>query len=140
MNYHFFNIQHLVKQLSIAGFFIVLSVPVFAKTINQPLKAVTQAQPNLQVLNSNENSTLLSLQFNTEIPVKFEVVIRDENRDLLYRKQYETSNFSKQFQLKDLDASASVLYLSVVLADGKEYNYTVSNTIETVREIAVIKK
>ena len=140
MNYHFFNIQHLVKQLSIAGLLIVLSVPVFANKYNEPSTAVIQPQPALQVLNSTEGSTLISVQFNTATPLKFEVVIRDENRELLYHKQYESANFSKQFQLKGLDVAASELYITILLADGKEYNYTVSKKLELVTEITVIKK
>ena len=140
MHQHFFSIKNIVKQLFVAGLIALVSLPVFANKNKQPIEAVMQAQPELKVIKSDDTGTLLDVKFDTETPVKFDIVIRDEAGNLIYRKNYESSKFSKQFKLvNEPGLNSGNLSVAIYLAGGKQFNYSVYNTVEVVKEVQVAK-
>jgi len=139
MNQHFFKISNIAKSLFLSGLMVILSLSVFAKNKKQDLQAAS-TQPNVQAIATSESSTLVSVQFDTENPVKFDVIIRDESGNLLYRKNYESSNFSKQFQLvNETGDNSTAVSFSIQVAGGQEFHFTVNSTVDVVKEIAISK-
>ena len=140
MNQHFFSIKNLVRQLFAVGLIALISLPVFATKNKQPIEAEKYGQPTLQIVQSDESSSLLNVQFDTEIPVKYDLIIRDEAGNQVYRKSYETSKISRQFKLvSEPDSNSSKLSVAIQMADGKQFNYAVSNTVNVVKAILVTK-
>ncbi|CAN5799462.1 hypothetical protein BH10BAC3_BH10BAC3_17960 [soil metagenome] len=140
MNQHFFNIRNITKQLFLGGLIIFLALPVFTKNKQKNVEPVSTNQPALQVVTSDESSTLLSLQYETEVPVKFDVIIRDEAGNLLYRKSYESSRFLKQFKLvNETGGNNAPVSVAIQLAGGIQFNYTVNSMVAVVKEVHINK-
>jgi hypothetical protein len=140
MNQHFFNIRNIAKQLFLGGLIIFLALPVFAKNKQRIVEPISAGQPALQVVTSDESSMILSVQYETELPVKFDVIIKDEAGNTLYRKSYESSKFLKQFKLvNETGGNNAPVSVAIQLAGGMQFNYTVHNIVDVVKEVHINK-
>ena len=140
MNQHFFNIKNIAKQFFLGGLIIFFTLPAFAKNKQKSVEPVSTTQPALQVVVSDESSMLLSVQYETEGPVRFEVIIRDEAGNLLFSKSYESSKFLKQFKLVNETGGNNVpVSVSIQLAGGIQFNYTVNSMVAVVKEVHINK-
>jgi hypothetical protein len=138
MNQHFFSIKNVVKQLFIAGLIAFVSLPVFANKYKQRVEAENYPRPTIQVSKADESTTILMVQFDTNTPAKYDIIIRDEAGNLIYRKTYQTSTAARQFKLvEEPESSGSNLSVEIQLADGKQFNYLINNTIDVVKDTRV---
>lgn len=140
MNQHFFNIRNIAKQLFLGGLIIFFALPVFAKNKQKSVEPANANQPALQIVTSDELSMVLSVQYDTEIPVKFDVIIKDEAGNLLYRKSYKSSKFLKQFKLvNETGGDNAPVSVAIQLEGGLQFNYTVNNIVDVVKEVHINK-
>ena len=138
MNQHFFSIKNVVKQLFIAGLIAFVSLPVFANKYKQRVEAANNARPTVQVSKADESTTILNVQFDTNTTLKYDIIIRDEAGNLIYRKTYQTSTAARQFKLvEEPESSDSNVSVAIQLADGKQFNYLINNTIDVVKDTRV---
>ena len=133
----YLNIKRLAKGIVLAGIIFLTTTPLFANKFSTASKT---SAPAVQLISSGEQGTMLSVQFNNDSLVNFTVIIKDEAGNLLYRKGFETENFSKTFQLvnESLDYVGK-LTLTVAVEGGSNYSYDVNTNYEVTRKIEIIK-
>ena len=93
MKQYFFKIRTVIFSLVITGAMATVAVPVLAnKEVTQP---ALNNQPAVEFVGTDISSSTFHVTFNAEKQVKFELNVRDEDGDVLFRNTYETEKFSK---------------------------------------------
>lgn len=139
MKQQFFRLNNIVKAFFISGLLLQATIPVFAKENKKEVAAAITTQPNVQYLGSDNTSSRFAVQFNTSTPVTFDVIIKDASGYELYRNKFEASKFNKVFQLVNENGDNADLSFFIHVAGGKDYEFTVNNTVDYVKEIQISK-
>ena len=117
-----------------------VAVPVLAnKEVTQP---ALNNQPAVEFVGTDISSSTFHVTFNAEKQVKFELNVRDEDGDVLFRNTYETEKFSKYIKLmNDGGETGSKLYFTIrVLPNGKVHTFDVSSNVKLVNDVIVTKQ
>ena len=141
MKQYFFKIRTVIFSLVITGAMATVAVlPVLAnKEVTQP---ALNNQPAVEFVGTDVSSSTFHVTFNAEKQVKFELNVRDEDGDVLFRNTYETEKFSKYIKLmNDGGETGSKLYFTIrVLPNGKVHTFDVSSNVKLVNDVIVTKQ
>lgn len=139
MKQQYFKLSNIVKIFFVVGVLTCSSVAVFA-TETLTATAITKATPVVQYMGSENNSSDFTVQFDGASPITFDLVIKDVFGNEIYRKNAESSQSKKVYKLvNEGNDNVSDLTFVIRVANGKTYNYSVSRSVNLVKEIQVSK-
>lgn len=133
---HNLRLNSLVKAIVLAGIILTTTQPVLANK-----KAIPNTpSPAVEFVSSGETGTVITVQYNNEQKQKFTLLIRDEAGNTVYRKEYDTENFAKTFQLvNESDEANSKFSLVIVNNDGTDFNFDINTSFSLVKKVEVNK-
>jgi hypothetical protein len=111
----------------------------------QPVLANKKVSPNtpapvVEFISSGDTGTILSVQFKNELKQKFTLMIRDEAGNSIYRKEFDSVNFAKTFQLvNDNNDNNSDLTMVIITDDGSDFSFNINTSFEVVKKVEVSK-
>ena len=137
-----FKIRTILVGLLATFATVSISVPAMANRKSQPASPVHTIQPTVKFLGSENNSSLFSVAFNNDAPVKFDVIIQDADGEVIFNQTFESSKFAKTFKLvnENTDANPEGLSFHIqVKPTGEQHSFEVSNETELVTEVEIVK-
>lgn len=139
MKKHIIEFRKLFIGFAFTGILFLAAAPAIAAK-PKASKPETAMEPRITYVGSNDNSTLVSVAFESAAPVKFEIILSDEN-GTLYRQIFETATFSKYFKLvNEGNAYNGNINLTIRnLANGESHNYAMSSDAELVNLVEITK-
>jgi hypothetical protein len=129
-----------IKSLFISGLFVFASLSVLANNKHKASIPAFQIYPTVQYVGSENSGNLFSVQFDSDSLVKFDVIIKDGQGNVLYWKNFEASKFSKVFKLvNESTDTVEDLAFTIRVTDGAEYKFTATSTTNIERNVLISK-
>lgn len=131
----------VVKAISVAAAAIVLFIsnPVtsLANGGDHTKTVLTEAQVNVQYIGTNDNSVVFRVEFENPTAEKFWLIIKNDNGEVVYRKQFNDAHFAKSvyFQKEESD-----IHPTFVIRNGENEVVRQFAVSRTVTENTVVTK
>jgi hypothetical protein len=141
MKHTFFKIRSLVTGLALSATLVLVSLSSSANSNKKQLDPSLNIQPTVEWAGSDATSSLFAISFETGVPVKFEVSMRDADGNVFYSREFESGKFSRYFKLVSETEEISGFTITIrLLPNGETHSFNVSNSVETVSAIAITKE
>ena len=135
------NLLQAITAFAFAAAMCAFSAPAFANKKQDAVNATVANEPVVAFVGNDANSSTFHVSFKNGGRVKFELLVRDVNGDVLYRNNLETENSSTYFKLLNQDYGTDRHELSIrVLPEGKVHTFEVSSNVKTVKNVIVVKQ
>ena len=135
--------------LKIAAGIVLSSFLVFSTTTVSAKSNKKQAESNINISpvvkfagTDSDGAALITVSFESPIPVKFEVSMTDANGNEFFSRDFESARFLKTFKLVNMaDGFGNMdLTLSIRIADtGKAHEFKVNSSVEQVSSVSISK-
>jgi parvulin-like peptidyl-prolyl isomerase len=135
------NLFQAITAIAFAAAMCAFSAPAFANKKQDAVNAPAANVPEVAFVGNDANSSTFYVSFKNGGKVKFELMVRDVNGDVLYRNDLETENSSTYFKLLNQDYGNDKHEISIrVLPDGKVHTFEVNSNVKTVKNVIVVKQ
>lgn len=127
--------------IAFAAVMCAFSAPALANKKQDAVNATAAIVPDVALVGNDANSSTFLVSFNSGGKVKFELIVRDVNDDVLYRNNLETDKSSTYFKLLNQEDGNGKYELSIrVLPEGKVHTFEVSSNVRMVKNVIVVKQ
>ena len=135
------NLFQAITAIAFAAAMCAYSAPAFANKKQDAVNAPVASVPDVAFVGNDANGSTFQVSFKNGGKVKFELMVRDVNGDVLYRNDLETENSASYFKLLNQEYGSDRHELSIrVLPEGKVHTFEVSSNVKTVKNVIVVKQ
>jgi hypothetical protein len=140
MKHTFISSRSVVASLALSVTMLLAGFSATAKDEKQD--STINISPIVEYVGSNENSSLYSLEVNSEKPVKYSLVVSDAEGTELLSQEFEAAKITRYFKLID-DGNIDIYNVTFTvrsLPNGVSHVFKVSSDLKFEKKVVVVKK